>query len=147
MDDRMIVGWREWVQLPQTGRGFIRAKMDTGARTSALHAYDLRMEHADGADWALFHLLGRKGETEQRFRVKAVRSIRSSNGMVEERPVVELDMTMGRHSWSVEVTLTDREQMAYRMLVGREALSGRILVDPSRSHILGRHLQGGWVHT
>ncbi|MHA3979712.1 ATP-dependent zinc protease family protein [Halovulum sp. GXIMD14794] len=146
MDDRMIVGWREWVQLPATGRGFIRAKMDTGARTSALHAYGLRTEHADGADWALFHLLGRKGEAEQRFLIKEYRSIRSSNGMTEDRPVIALDMCMGGHTWQVEVTLTDREQMAYRMLVGREAMSGRILVDPSRSHILGRHLQGGSVH-
>ncbi len=146
MEDRMIVGWREWVRLPETGRGFIRAKMDTGARTSALHAYDLRTEHADGADWALFHLLGRKNEEEQRFRIREYRSIRSSNGMTEDRPVIVLDMTMGGHTWPVEVTLTDREQMAYRMLVGREALSGRILVDPSRSHVLGRHLTGGTVH-
>lgn len=146
MNDRLIVGWREWVQLPETGRGFIRAKMDTGARTSALHAYDLRFEQEDGTDWALFHLLGRKGEEEQRFPVKEYRSIRSSNGIAEDRPVIELDMGMGGHIWSVEVTLTDREQMAYRMLVGREAMSDRIFVDPSRSHILGRHLQGGIVH-
>ncbi len=137
MDQRLITGWREWVRLPQTGRGWFRAKIDTGARSSALHAHDLRVEREAGTDWALFHLLGRRDEPEQRFEVLDMRTVRSSNGHIEDRPLIRIEITLGPCTWPVDVTLTDRTDMTYRMLVGREALAGRILVDPARSYAFG----------
>lgn len=137
MDDRLVVGWREWAGLPQMGAR-LRAKIDTGARSSALHAHDLRTEEVDGVTYACFHLTGRRGEPEQRFEVIDTRTVRSSNGLEETRPAIQVELALGPLVLPVTVTLTDREQMTYRMLVGREALAGRVLVDPYHSYLLKR---------
>ncbi|MHA3913940.1 ATP-dependent zinc protease family protein [Halovulum sp. GXIMD14793] len=140
--DRIIVGWREWVQLPQTkGRAF-RAKVDTGAKTSALHAHDLQIIEDDEGQLAQFQTRGRKGWVPAPlFPVCAIRDIRSSNGGMEQRPVIKLDLQIGPHCWPIEVTLTDRSDMQYDMLIGREALSGRVLVQPEKSYLIGKRPQ------
>lgn len=138
MDDKLVVGWWEWVHLPQTGSGRFRAKIDTGARSSAMHAHDLRTEWQGGTEYALFHLTHDPAEQEQRFAVIGTRTVRSSNGVEEARPTIRVTMSLGPLTVPVAVTLTDRLQMKYRMLVGRESLAGRVLVDPGRSHVLGK---------
>lgn len=138
MDDRLVVGWREWVRLPELGDSTFRAKIDTGARSSALHAHGLRTARQGGTDYAFFRLRGDHHEPEQRFEVIGTRTVRSSNGTEEARPTIRILLSLGPVTLPVAVTLTDRIHMKYRMLVGRESLAGRVLVDPARSYVLGR---------
>jgi hypothetical protein len=132
-----IVGWREWVEMPDFSSVQIKAKIDTGARTSALHAHGLELI-PDGDDvLARFEILPNQGSTEQSTFVEASvleeRLVRSSNGVDELRPVIQTKLTLGLDTWKIEVTLSDRELMGFRMLIGRSALRNRFLVDPNRS--------------
>lgn len=140
------VGWREWVTLPALGLGPIQAKVDTGAKTSALHAVDLDLEEHDGVDWVRFVVppsrkASRRGAGRGRSaqaRLQGWREVRSSNGRTERRPVIGADLQMGDAVWPISLTLTDRRMMGFRMLLGREALRRRVLVDPSKSFLLGK---------
>ncbi|QPH52689.1 ATP-dependent zinc protease [Pontivivens ytuae] len=140
MDDRLLIGWREQVELPDLGGLRVRAKIDTGAKTSALHARNLRLEKEDGKTFALFeaHSAGRPKYRQCRVEVAELRRVRSSNGQVERRPTIRTTLSMGGRSWPIYVTLTDRELMTYAMLIGREALDGRTLIDSQGSWLLGR---------
>lgn len=135
------IGWREWVTLPELGNASLRAKIDTGARTSALHAHNLRLEKRDGKTFAhfvlMFSILGKKQSIELCREVVALREIKSSNGETEIRPVIHTLLRMGNVEWDVDVTLTDRSMMKFNMLVGREALGGRVRINPARSYVLG----------
>jgi hypothetical protein len=138
---RPRVGWREWAALPDLGISVIKVKLDTGARSSALHAYEIaRHEDAEGA-WVEFavHPLQRDRATTVHARARLVeeRWVRSSSGRRTFRPVIVTRMVLGELSWPIEVTLVDRDLMGFRMLVGREALRRRLLVDPGRSFLAG----------
>jgi hypothetical protein len=140
--DRLVVGWREWVRLPDMlGGDWVKAKVDTGARTSAIHAWDVVREERDGRDWVRFQLHPRQGDDRHVVEAAAPlveeREVRSSNGDVELRPVIETTIALGGQRFSTELTLTKRDQMGFRMLLGRTGLAGRALVDPGRSHLLG----------
>ncbi len=137
-----VVGWREWVTLPDLGVPWIKAKLDTGARTSAIHAHHLRIVEEHGADWAEFEV-----HPWQRSSIDAVacraplvdrRTVRSSTGHEDQRPVVLLTLELAGRARPVEVTLTRRDEMGFRMLVGRQALRPIYLVDPGRSYLGGR---------
>jgi hypothetical protein len=141
-DDRQLVGWREWIQLPDLlGGGWIKAKVDTGARTSAIHAWDVRSEEREGVAWVRFHLHPRQHDDAHIVEAAAPlleqREVRSSNGEVELRPVIETTLTLGGERFPVELTLTKRDQMGFRMLLGRSGLARRALVDPGTSYRLG----------
>lgn len=136
-----VVGWREWVALPELRVARIKAKVDTGARTSALHAYDVEGFERDGGAWARFEV-----HPIQRSRASSViveaplvdrRQVRSSSGSAEHRWVIRTALIMGEASWPIEVTLTRRDAMGFRMLLGRQALRRRTLVDPGRSWLAG----------
>jgi hypothetical protein len=137
-----IVGWREWVSLPGLGVPWIKAKVDTGARTSALHAFDLEEVERDGERWVRYSVHPWQGSDEDAVacesRVVDRREVRSSSGHAEERYVVQLDVSMGGQVVDAEVTLSKRDEMGFRMLVGREALCQGFLVDPSGSYLGGR---------
>jgi len=141
-----VAGWREWVSLPGLGVGWIKAKLDTGARTSAIHAFDLEAFQKGGEagpeDWVRYSVHPWQDSSEDAVpcesRVVAQREVRSSSGHVEERYVVLLDLSMVGHLISAEVTLSRRDEMGFRMLVGREALRQGFLVDPGRSYLGGR---------
>lgn len=137
----IIVGWREWVGLPLLGAASIRAKIDTGARTSALHAHDLTVESTSGKRMAHFTIRPTKGSDDGAVTVEAEvieeRAIRSSNGVDELRPVIMTSLTIGASTWPVEITLTDRELMGFPMLIGRSALRNRCMIDPNRSFCAG----------
>jgi hypothetical protein len=137
-----IVGWREWVSLPGLGVPWIKAKVDTGARTSALHAFDLEEVERDGERWVRYSVHPWQGSDEDAVacesRVVDRREVRSSSGHAEERYVVQLDVSMGGQEVDAEVTLSKRDEMGFRMLVGREALCQGFLVDPSGSYLGGR---------
>lgn len=137
-----IVGWREWVALPAWGVEHVKAKVDTGARTSALHAHDLTAFIRDDAPWVKFAIHPFQGSDRGAVEVEAPvteeREVRSSNGEVDVRPVVVTDVILAGHNRSIEVTLTQRDAMGFRMLVGREALRAAFLVDPGKSYLGGR---------
>lgn len=133
-----IVGWREWVQLPGLTPHPVKAKVDTGARTSSLHAFDLRVE--DGTAHFAVHPHQRSDEDETRVSLPVVehREVRPSTGEAEDRPVVVVPVHVGPHRLEVELTLSDRDAMGFRMLLGRTALQDVFLVDPAISYAQGR---------
>lgn len=133
-----IVGWREWVRLPALTPHPVKAKVDTGARTSSIHAFDLRVE--DGiAHFAVHpHQGSDEDETWVSLPVVDQREVRPSSGETERRPVVVTTVLLGPHELDVELTLTDRDAMGFRMLLGRTALQDVFLVDPAISYAQGR---------
>jgi len=136
------IGWREWIALPGWGVPAIKAKIDTGARTSAIHAFDLEMFERDGDDWVRFVIHPWQVSDEDPTIVEAPRvdhrTITSSSGTRTERPVVSTDIALGGRNVRAELTLTRRDEMGFRMLIGREALRQGYLVDPARSYLGGR---------
>jgi hypothetical protein len=136
------LGWREWVGLPDHGVEWLKAKVDTGARTSSLHAAGLHTFEVENREWVRFHVYPWQRSTADAVQVEARvldrRQVRSSSGTTERRPVVVLPVRIGSRTVDVEFTLTRRDQMGFRMLLGRQALRRRFLVDTGRSFLLGQ---------
>ena len=134
-----ILGWEEWVVLPELGLGAIKAKVDTGARTSALHAFYVEPFGPARARKVRFgvHPLPRRNDIaiECTARVIDRREVRSSNGEIEERYVIETPIRIGDRQWRIELTLANRDMMIYRMLLGRQAIPRDGLVRPSASFL------------
>jgi ribosomal protein S6--L-glutamate ligase len=128
----MILGWQEWVALPALGLPAIKAKIDTGARTSALHAFDIEPAGRDHISFKV-HPIPRRADIVVPCRARLIdsREVTSSNGERERRVVVETEIEIAGRRWSIEVTLTNRALMRTRMLLGRQALQDRVLIDPA----------------
>ncbi len=139
---RTLVGWREWVALPDWQVPWIKAKIDTGARTSAVHAFDIETIERDGAAWARFSIHPWQDSAADQVVVEAPlvgrRTVRSSSGATRLRPVVLTTLALAGRDVPVEMTLTRRDEMGFRMLIGRQALRRRFMVDPARSYLGGR---------
>ena len=139
---RTIVGWREWVALPDWGVEHIKAKVDTGARTSALHAFDFEPFARDDAEWVRFAIKPWQGSSSDVVVVEAPllgrRSVRSSSGSADSRPVVSTVVSLAGRVVPLEVTLTRRDEMGFRMLLGRQALRRAFVIDPARSYLGGK---------
>lgn len=135
------IGWREWVSLPELGIHRIKVKADTGARTSALHAFELHTYFVGEQEWVRFRLHPLQKNTELVSEcdcpVLERRQVTDSGGHSEERIVISTDVQLGNRRWPIEITLTDRETMKFRMLLGRTAMDG-LYVDPNTSYLLGR---------
>lgn len=141
--DRLpTIGWREWLALPGMGVTHIKAKVDTGARTSALHAFELERFERDGKAMVRFEAHPLQRDTSVRIPVEAEladrRAVRSSSGDQTLRPVVRTEIRLMEQRWEIELTLIRRDPMGFRMLLGRQAIRGRFLVDPDRSYLAGK---------
>jgi hypothetical protein len=131
------IGWREWLALPELGIRRIKAKVDTGARSSALHAYDMEYFTDRGGRWVRFkvHPVQRNSRIVRACQAQVVdmRNVTSSGGHTTLRPVIITDVELQEQRWKVEITLIARDEMGFRMLLGRQAVRDHFLVDPGRS--------------
>ncbi len=140
MKDKLLVGWRETLSLPSLGIEKINAKIDTGARTSCLHAFKVESFKKDQAQWVRFWIHPNQHNTDVEVICEAPvvdeRIVRDSGGHEESRYVIRSDVSIGGEQWPIELTLTNRENMAFRMLLGRTAMHKRIIVDPIESFLV-----------
>ncbi|MCE9637107.1 MAG: ATP-dependent zinc protease [Planctomycetes bacterium] len=140
--ERLIVGWREWISLPGLGVPLLKAKVDTGAHSSALHAFDVEEFERSGARWIRFTVHPWQADVATTIRSECEllgqRSIRSSHGHLQVRRLVRTELQVGRSRFPIELTLTNRDEMGFRMLLGRSALRSRFVIDPSRSYVQRR---------
>jgi len=139
----LVIGWREWVSLPELGIPAIKAKVDTGARTSAIHAFDIeRINKKGGEDWLAFSIQPIQRNDSIVVRAEAplvdVRTVTDSGGHKADRFFIETLLKVGPHERRIEMTLTRRHDMLFRMLLGRTAMVPDIQIDPSQSFSLGR---------
>lgn len=133
------VGWREWLALPSLGISRIKAKVDTGARTSAIHAFDLELYETEAEEKRVrFKVHPIQGDLETMIECDEIvsehRSVRDSSGQEEIRPFITIPVTLGPHTWEIEASLTNRDNMKFRMLLGRAAIKNRFVVDSSSSY-------------
>ncbi|CAK8710457.1 MAG: ATP-dependent zinc protease [Candidatus Electrothrix sp. AW2] len=137
-----VIGWREWVKLPTLGIDKIKVKVDSGARSSSIQAVNLKIFDRDGEQWVRFkiHPIQRsiKDTVETEAKILEFRSVKSSNGVAKIRPVILADVELLGQVWQVELTLASRDNMGFRMLLGREAFRDRFLVDGGKSYYGGR---------
>ena len=139
-----VIGWREYVALPVLGIAQLRAKVDTGARTSALHAVDLEPFERDGNSWVRFRtpMKGMAREHRHEVRVLDSREVKNTSGLPERRLFIQTTLLLGNHRWHIEVSLANRENMGFDLILGRTAIRGRrVLVAPHRSYLVGTPTQ------
>ena len=139
MTDKPVVGWREWVGLPDLGVDWVKAKVDTGARSSSLHAWDIEVDEAEGVVRFRVHPLQDDDSTVVAATAPLIehREVRSSNGEVEVRPVIRTIALVRGERLGIELSLSRRDEMGFQMLLGRSAIRRRFVVDPGRSFLGG----------
>lgn len=139
MPERPIIGWREYIALPELNIPEIKAKIDTGARSSALHAFNLAEFEREGKTMVSFNVHPYQRDCDRAVTAEAIlldrRSVRSSSGESQLRPVIQTIVELGGQRWAIELTLTNRDEMGFRMLLGREAVRRRFLVDAGNSYL------------
>lgn len=136
MNNKLIIGRLESIDLPQLGIEDLQVRVDTGAKTSSLHVDNIKKSIVDGVHRVTFDIHPDAHNVDRIVTCSApisdIRKVKSSNGTSEQRYVIETNIVLGRESWAIEITLTDRSDMSYLMLFGREAIGERFLVDPSQ---------------
>jgi ribosomal protein S6--L-glutamate ligase len=142
LQNKMILGSEEWCSFPELGIPTIKARVDSGAKTSALHAINIAPFVKDGQNWVKFDINPIQNNVKTVIHCEAPlvdkRIVKSSSGFREHRYVIKTIVEIGNSNWSIEMTLTNRDSMGFRMLLGREAMSGRVLVDPEQKYLLGQ---------
>jgi hypothetical protein len=137
-----LLGWREWLALPGLGIPQIKAKIDTGARSSSLHAITLEPYSKDGENWLMFTVLPNQKYNEQLIEchapVKDRRVVSDSGGHKQRRYVIETQLLFGQQLIEAEITLSNRDSMRFRMLLGRTAMNKHFLIDPNASYLQGK---------
>jgi hypothetical protein len=141
-NNKLVLGWREWVSLPELGISAIKAKIDTGARTSTLHAFEVQEIVEDDKSRVAFKIHPNQRDTDTVIECKAdildQRVVSDSGGHKESRWVISTQLAIGSFSWPIEMTLTARDDMLFRMLLGRTAINGRAVVDSALSYSVGK---------
>ena len=143
--DRAVIGWREIIALPKLQIDRVKAKIDTGARSSALHAFDIEELTIGGKSFVRFqvHPLQKDNQTTIATQAELLeyREVKNSGGKAELRPVIVTEVELGQQQWQIELTLTNRDVMGFRMLLGRQAVRNKFLVDPGKSFLqsCGKH--------
>ena len=136
---KQILGWREWIGLPPLQVGSIKAKVDTGARTSSLHVADLKVFRLEGIPFVRFtiHPVQKKPfpKIEAHAELHDIRYVKSSTGRQTLRPVIKTDIEIAGHRYAIELNLVNRDLMGFRMLLGRTAIRNKFLIDPGNSYI------------
>ncbi len=142
---KQILGWREWVALPALNIDQIKAKIDTGARSSALHAYTIEPYRKGGQRWVMFAIHPKQNRCDVSIEchapIKDRRLVTDSGGHKQRRYVIETQLILGQSLITAEMTLTNRDSMLFRMLIGRTAMNGRFIIDPSASYLQGKPLR------
>ncbi len=137
-----VLGWREWVALPHLGVPLIRCKVDTGARTSALHTFYVEEYPDNGIAMVRFGVHPDQDNTQREVHCTAPvadrRTVTDSGGHQEIRYVIRTDVVVGNDAWPIEITLTNRDSMRFRMLLGRSAIANNYIVDAARSNLVGK---------
>ena len=140
-----VIGWREYIILPDLGSAKLDAKIDTGARTSALHAVDIVAESRNGQEWVSFHgpYLGNLRSVRHSAKVFDRRKIRNTSGIAQVRHVIKTRLVLGDRQWQIEVSLADREKLKHDVILGRTAVRDHgLLVDPAKSYLAGAPVAG-----
>ncbi len=147
-DSLTVIGWREWVALPEFGVEEMKVKVDTGADNSALHAFDVERFERDGEDWVSFVIhprqRSRKPSVSCEAKVVKERKVKNPGGRNELRPVVRTSIVVAGRTISGLISLTTRDEMSFRMLLGRRTIRKQFMVDPGRSYLGGRPGSEGW---
>ncbi len=142
LQNKIILGSEEWCSFPELGIPTIKARVDSGAKTSALHAINIAPFKKEGQNWVKFDINPIQNNVKTIINCEAPlvdkRVVKSSSGFREERYVIQTNLEIGNTNWNIEMTLTNRDSMGFRMLLGREAMSGRVLVDPAQQYLLGQ---------
>lgn len=142
LQNKIILGSEEWCSFPELGIPTIKARVDSGAKTSALHAVNIAPFIKDGKNWVKFDINPIQNNVKTIIHCEAPlidkRIVKSSSGFREQRYVIQTLLDIGQAKWLIEMTLTNRDSMGFRMLLGREAMSGRVLVDPEQKYLLGQ---------
>lgn len=141
MKDMLIIGAEEWCTFPSLGIPAVKARVDSGAKTSSLHAFNIEKFAKNSNAWVRFEIHPLQKDKKISIICEAEiidkRKVKSTSGISEKRFVVQVPLCIGSDTWDVEVTLTNRDSMGYRMLLGREAMMNRFLIDPSSSFLMG----------
>ncbi len=139
---KLVIGWREWLSLPDFDVPGIKAKIDTGAATSAIHAFAIMPFERDGERYVRFNLHPLQGRDDVTVPCEAKlvdrRKVKNSGGKTQTRYVIVTTVAIAGQRWEIELTLTNRDQMQFRMLLGRSAMKGHLVVDPQLSHQTGK---------
>jgi hypothetical protein len=141
METKQIIGWKEWISLPELEIPAIKAKVDTGARTSALHTYKLERVSKDIVKFHI-HPIQKRTDISVACETKItdVRVVKDSGGHEEERIFISTPILLNNKKWDIELSLTNRENMLFRMLLGRNAIvSGSLTVDPDQKYTAGKN--------
>jgi hypothetical protein len=141
MHEHLLIGWREWLALPQLGLSALKAKIDTGARSSSLHVDDLREFQREGRTWLRFAVATRRrgaGLVDCEAPALDRRDVTDSGGHITSRWFIRTAIRLEGIEWEIEINLTNRRNMLFPMLLGRSALCGRFRVDPQLSYACGR---------
>ncbi len=137
-----IIGWQEWVSLDDLSIPYIKAKIDTGAATSSLHAYNIEYVMKNGIKYVTFkiHPIQRNNQTIKTCEAPLIgyKNVKSSSGIKQKRPVILTTLTINNISLPIELNLSNRDSMGVRMLIGRQALKGRFLVNPFHKYLHGK---------
>ena len=138
-EDTLVIGWREWVELPELSIDRIKVKVDTGARSSSLHAFDISTFKRRGVEWVRFKIHPIQDDSRTTIQAEAelhdTRLVRSSSGKQTLRPVIITEVSLLGERWPIELTLVGRDEMGFRMLLGRQAVRRRFLVNPAVSFL------------